>query len=145
MKWICCVGGNTLQFVDCYDRKRLLRLHQLCQATLIYLLRNEDMFLSKNTFGPCCKCIWHLAPQDTLGDVKPLNPQDYSVGWEFWSMWSKIRSPCHQASRKGLALSWHGDSNDNGNNGVPELGGLYRSSSSPSVCSGFVLHELWVL
>ena len=60
-------------------------------------------------------------------------------------MWSKIRSPCHQGSHKGLALSWHGDSADNGNNGVPELGGLYRSSSSPSLSSGFVLHELWAL
>lgn len=36
-------------------------------------------------------------------------------------MWSKIRTSHHQVGHKGLALSWHGDSRDNGDNGIPEL------------------------
>lgn len=36
-------------------------------------------------------------------------------------MWSKIKTPCHQASHKGLALSCHGDNRHNGHNGVAEL------------------------
>lgn len=89
-------------------------------------------FLPKTHFGHRSK--EHISRSTPLGDVKPLNPQDYSVGKEFLSMWSKIVTSCHQASHKGLALSWHGDSRDNGNNGVPEWRGLCGSSGRPSVC-----------
>lgn len=59
---------------------------------------------------------------DILVVVKLLNPLDYSLGREILSTWSKTRTPCRLSSHKGLALSWHGDSRNNGHNGAPELG-----------------------
>lgn len=85
---------------------------------------------------------WHSSPLGTLPVVKSLSPSDYSVGRRFSSTRSKIKTSRHRGSHKGRTPGWHGDSRNNGNNGLPKLGGgLCRSSSHPSVSSCFVLPE----